>query len=105
MPRAVEASASAGLPLGRDYGAAWGSPRGQLEQHGIGRVHRFAKIEGKAPGVRSELALHRGALEQRERQREAIAAPPHLVDLESRRFEVAHRVPDRGARDVERARE
>jgi len=51
------------------------------------------------------VALDGGAIEQRDRVRQAVAAAVHLVDFDARRLQVAHGIPDARARHLKAARQ
>jgi hypothetical protein len=105
VPGTAEPAAARRLPFRRDHRAAGRPPCCAFGERGICGVDRSANVERKAPGARAEAALDGGAIEQRDRVRQAVAAALHLVDFDARRLQVADRVPHARARHFEAARQ
>ncbi len=105
VPGAPEPAAPARLPFHDDHGTARRAGRRTFQQRRVGGVRLMTNIEREAPGIRSEVALDGGAIEQRDRVRQAVAAAVHSVDFNARRLQVADRVPHARARYLEAARQ
>jgi hypothetical protein len=93
------------LPLRGEHRSRGRPVRRARDENGIGGIDRVANVEREARRDFAQVALDCGAIEQRDRVRQAVAAAMHLVDLDPGRLQVAHRVPHACARDFEAARQ